>query len=80
MAGQLFEHGKDLWPEIQRAWNLNYNAMANQILGAGYKPFYVLGQKDARPWWKKLYSRIRWRWEDFRRWLSNKIYNWEDDL
>lgn len=31
------------------------------------------------PKWKRWLNRCSWYWEDFRIWLSRKIYPWSDD-
>ena len=78
MSGQLFDHGKDLWPEIQRAWAEAYLSAAQPLKYFGQ--FYDTTVPVKMTRWERIKNRASWKWDDFRRWLSNKIYNWEDDL
>jgi hypothetical protein len=62
--------------------NITREHLARQMFDELMKPSLLLGLLPPRPpltRWQRFKSKVRWKIEDFRIWLSKKIYYWSDD-
>lgn len=68
---------KDL--PMKELGRITRNAFAQQMYESIMRPSPLLAMLPKRPpltRWQSFKSRIRWKIEDFRIWLSKRIYDW----